>query len=56
MGWEGDIETELEAAEISGSRSQTVASGDHTPPTEEPIEDRYAALRPGPSGQKVRNV
>ena len=54
VGWAGDIETELEPAEIAGSRAQTVLAGDHLPPTEEPIEDRYAELQAWTEWSKSR--
>jgi type II secretory pathway predicted ATPase ExeA len=55
VGWEGDIETELELAERAGSRSQTALAGDHVPPpTEEPIEDRYAELQAWTEWSKSR--
>jgi type II secretory pathway predicted ATPase ExeA len=44
VGWEGDLETELELAEGAASSAETVLTAD-PPSNEEPIEDRYAELQ-----------
>jgi type II secretory pathway predicted ATPase ExeA len=44
VGWEGDLEDELSAVEMSPSDPTSFLSHD-SPPSEELIEDRYAALQ-----------